>query len=406
MKQYSQNIQSADFLGDTMLKPFEIHPEYRDLFQTVQKEYQETGVFFLEESYLRNLNDQLTLFPGTIDSICADAAAIRRDPQTARYALFVVRAMEHRHLFLKNLSLFTFPDKEYPFLALLCLIPSIPGIHRFLQERNLPEDVICSTLGQFEACVFIYSQRFDRPGLNKRYFDWLQHYVDFKILNIGRLRFEILTLEDPIYLLRHRETGEQRLLMGGPEMNSHGLYADTPPLGAPAFRACFRETDAFYEGTPVSCRGRCLAQTARFSKDVYDLILRPGDICLSVHIPDTGDFSRQSCEMSYARALAIFREQFPEITVKAFHCHSWMMAPELDTMLKADSRILAFNRDYIRYPIPTQGQDVLNFVFLLKYKTYDDLAEDTSLQRALKALYVNGQYLYEYGGIFIPDSIP
>jgi hypothetical protein len=110
--------------------------------------------------------------------------------------------------------------------------------------------------------------------------------------------------------------------------------------------------------------------------------------------------------MSYARALAIFREQFPEITVNAFHCHSWMMAPELDTMLKADSRILAFNRDYIRYPIPTQGQDVLNFVFLLKYKTYDDLAEGTSLQRALKALYVNGQYLYEYGGIFIPDSIP
>jgi len=46
---------------------------------------------------------------------------------------------------------------------------------------------------------------------------------------------------------------------------------------------------------------------------------------------------------------------------------------------------------------------VLNFVFLLKYKTYADLAEDSSLQRALKKLYVNGKYLYEYGGIFTPD---
>lgn len=82
-----------------------------------------------------------------------------------------------------------------------------------------------------------------------------------------------------------------------------------------------------------------------------------------------------------------------------------MMAPELDTILKPDSRILSFSSKYLRYPIPTQGEDVLNFVFLLKYKTYEDLAEDTSLQRALKKRYLHGQYLYEYGGVFTPDKI-
>lgn len=388
-----------------MLRHFENHSLYRNLLRNVQQEYENNGVFFLEEAYLRKLHDHLNLFPRTMNAICADAASIRRDPEASQYALFVVRAMEHRSAFLKNLPLFTFPEAQYPFFPLLCLIPSIPGIHRFLKERNLPEDVIRSTLGQFEACVFIYSQRFDRLGLSKRYFDWLQHYVDREILNIGRLRFEILTLQDPIYLLRHRESNEQVLLMGGPEINRHGLYTDTPPEEAPVFRSCFRETDGFYEGNPVSVRGRCLKETVRYSKDRYTLILQPGDTCLSVHIPDTGDFSRDACEKSYARAAAIFRQHFPELEAKAFHCHSWMMAPELEDILKPGSRIIAFSSKYLRYPIPTRGEDVLNFVFLLKYKTYEDLAEDTSLQRALKKRYTNGQYLYEYGGIFIPDKI-
>ena len=77
-----------------------------------------------------------------------------------------------------------------------------------------------------------------------------------------------------------------------------------------------------------------------------------------------------------------------------------MMAPELKDILKPGSRILSFSDPYLRYPIPTQGEDVLNFVFLLKFKTYQDLPEDTSLRRALKQLYVNGKYLYVYGGIF------
>jgi hypothetical protein len=55
----------------------------------------------------------------------------------------------------------------------------------------------------------------------------------------------------------------------------------------------------------------------------------------------------------------------------------------------------------MKFPVETEGKDVLNFVFKLKFKTYEDLAEDTSLQRILKKMYLSGQYLYEYGGIMI-----
>ena len=82
-----------------------------------------------------------------------------------------------------------------------------------------------------------------------------------------------------------------------------------------------------------------------------------------------------------------------------------MMSPELQFHLKPTSRVLGFAAPYARFPIFSEGEDVLNFVFYLKFKTYEDLAEDTSLQRSLKRLYLDGGRLYEYGGIFAQDRI-
>ena len=82
-----------------------------------------------------------------------------------------------------------------------------------------------------------------------------------------------------------------------------------------------------------------------------------------------------------------------------------MMSPELKDYMKPTSRVLGFASPYIKFPIHTEGDDVLNFVFYLKFKTYEDLPEDTSLQRGLKKLYLDGGRLYEYGGIFAADKI-
>lgn len=384
-----------------MLKKFQVQKQWEELLKASRREYDRMGVFFLEEDWITDLHARTGAFPRILEALLSEAEAVRSDSEAALYALFVFRAMEQRKLFLEEMPLFTFPEETYPLFALLCLLPAIPQLQTFLEDRKLPEDVIRATLGQFEDCVFIHSLRFDRLGLSKRYFDWLQHYVDCQILNIGQLRFEIVTFSDPIRLLSCRETGEPLLLMGDADMNSQGLYADTPPLSPPMFRASFRETEAFWEGHRVSAAGRCLPEPERFSKQEYTLLLEPGDTCLSVHIPDKGDFSPESCNASYRRAAELFRDHFPELTVKGFCCHSWMLAPELADILKPGSRITSFSSRYLRHPIRTRGEDVLNFVFLLKFRTYADLPEDTSLQRALKQRYLSGGYLYEYGGVLV-----
>jgi hypothetical protein len=48
------------------------------------------------------------------------------------------------------------------------------------------------------------------------------------------------------------------------------------------------------------------------------------------------------------------------------------------------------------------GTDVYSFLFKKPVEKNEDLCEDTSLQRAVKAHYLSGKYIYAQGGVFLP----
>ena len=391
------------FINNCGEKIFE--KRFSDLYSRVKTECATEGVFFLSEDYIRSVQEKTDAYPRIFSLLTEEANRIDDDASAKEYALFVFRAMQDRTLFLENIKYFELPVEKYPFFAFLCLVPMIENTHRVLSDMGIDKDIISATVRQYEECVFIYSRRFDRLGMNKKYFDWLQHYVDCEILNINRLRFEIYRLTEPLYMLRNTESGEDVLVMGEGEFNSDGLYSDTPPKKELAFTASFTENDTEYIAFPVSEGGRAEGNPRSYSKDRYKVIIKKGDYVLSVHIPVEGELSHEATRESYKRANEVFAKFFPEIDFKGFCCHSWMMSPELSLYMKEGSRVLGFASQYKRFPIHTEGEDVLNFVFYLKFKTYEDLAEDTSLQRKLKRLYLDGGRLYEYGGIFARDKI-
>ena len=374
--------------------------EFNEILESVKDEYEREEVFFLDSEYLYEAQKKANVCPRTMSEVIESAEQIKEDKIASEYALFVCRAMENRELFMKHLKSIDFPEK-YPFFAFLCLIPAAVKTWEFLSAKGLPEDVINATVGQYEECLFVYKERFDRLGMNKRYFNHLQGYVDNMFLNIGRLRFEIMK-NDELYVLENKTTKKQTVFLQSARMNAEGLLADTPPVNENgSFDASFCEADDCYIGNAINKKGRCEREAVVLSKNDYTVKLRPDDDCLSVHIPSQGALTVEACKDSYERALTIFKKYYPELDVKALHCHSWMMSPELSGILKPESNLLAFQKPYMRFPVKTKGQDVLNFVFKLKFKTYEDLAEDTSLQRSLKKMYLSGQYLYEYGGIMI-----
>ena len=386
----------------------ELPEELKETYFKARTEFQEKGVFFLEDTYILNIQERFSPYPKILTELLAGARMLRADKEYAFYALFTYYVLIQRELYKRFSHLFDFDDKRHPYLAFFILIPTIENTYNTLSKRGLPTDIIENVLCHYEECVFIYEERVGQRGLNKRYFNWLGHYVDCKILNIDRLRFEIRKVGDPVYIIESKRDGERILLYCGGEMNADGLCKGaSTDSGEQNFIAEFFETDEEFTGHRVLENGRCSPKRESFKKSEYTLILSPSDMCLSVHIPpkSKGKFTKEVCIENYKRAVSVFKKHYPEYSFKAMHCKSWLLSQELKDVLGENSNIIAFQKSYRIYPTPSKGEDVFNFVFKLKFKSFNDMPEDTSLQRSIKKLYLDGKHVYEYGGIFLIDEL-
>ena len=100
---------------------------------------------------------------------------------------------------------------------------------------------------------------------------------------------------------------------------------------------------------------------------------------------------------------AFFKQYYPDFKYKAFYCGSWLLDPQLEEMLGAQSNIAKFGRRFSRLTARSGGNAVFGFVFLKPNPAeviLDELPENTRLERALKAHYKSGKAIYELQGYF------
>ncbi|MBO5879340.1 MAG: DUF5596 domain-containing protein, partial [Clostridia bacterium] len=168
---------------------------FGEIYKEAAKECKDSGVFFLNEEYIISVNQRTNAYARILPHLIEEARHVSENENLKLYAMFLYKAMQKRELYKKNIKHFELPH-GYRLFAFLCLIPYIKNTYEYLLEKGIDDDIISATVRQYEECVFIYEKRFDHLGMNKRYFDWLQHYVDCEILNINRLRFEIHTFSE------------------------------------------------------------------------------------------------------------------------------------------------------------------------------------------------------------------
>ncbi len=149
-----------------------------------------------------------------------------------------------------------------------------------------------------------------------------------------------------------------------------------------------------------------LFEKKRYPKSEWELFLGETDPVISVHIPPSKNFTPENMEAAYAECLRILERSFPEYKPRAFYCHSWLMDPQLREMMRSTSNILAFQEKYLRFPNPSDGSAVLTFLFDDPTITkWEDLPENSSLQRKVKAHYLDGKFIYEPCGFFPIDEV-
>jgi hypothetical protein len=132
--------------------------------------------------------------------------------------------------------------------------------------------------------------------------------------------------------------------------------------------------------------------------------LNPDCDYINVHIPRGTKINLDICERNCAYAKKVLTESYPDFNPIAYCCYSWLMDPHLAEHLKPNSNILSFQSFFDKFNIGGNGDAVFSFVFTKPFRSYAELPENTSLERSLKKLYMNGGMIRVWGGIHMIQS--
>ena len=238
-----------------------------------------------------------------------------------------------------------------------------------------------------------------------RLFGWCALYIYATIFRHGVLNFEINEIFDPVIVLENKNTKERVILMtegvfhrSGSSLLSAGLSEDKEG----SFNAALSETDSEYVGYSTKY-GYIVPERKIFNKSEWKKVLGKGDVAVSLHIPRGVDVSRESVKETVKQGMRIVRERYGE-HIKFAYCRSWLLSPNISQCLPSTSKIIEFENCFERYPIKSTGKELMSFLFGKSVENYEELPENTSLQKKVKQIYLDGNFIYAGAGIIIEDE--
>lgn len=285
-------------------------------------------------------------------------------------------------------------------LPLLVHLTELEDMVARYRARGLSEEEIRHELGIFARSLRIMILNCSRPMFNQTYYGWCLFYIKATIFACGALEFQIYNWDKDAIVLRHKTTGEKRILLTAGRVHKSGI-----PLGSAgctdargAFDICFLETEDAWIGH--ACPDfRIDSFQTKYKKSEWECILRRGDAVINLHIPRDADLTPERITKDLAEGIARARKYFPECDLRGTVCDSWLLSPALPKILGENSKITKFARRFLTFPRVSAATSCFTFAFPGFCGEYAELPEDTSLRRGLKALYLSGGYAYEAPGV-------
>ncbi len=288
-------------------------------------------------------------------------------------------------------------------LPMLSHLPSIEDTYRGYRSRGFSHEQTITNMEGYKVNMAIVAAQTDGfPGIHGILCPWICNYTKGVMVRHGCLNFEMRNLpKDTPYILKHKVTGEVLPVSTCLPVHRSGLMLGS--AGAEekegSFEATWEETEEEYIGYPVK-NFRFSNQKEHFSKKDWSLLASPKDPCISVHIPKKVDLSPETVARTLAEAKELLPRMYPEHAPRLFHTGTWLLCPDLEEVLKPESKILAFARFFVRFPKIDEGMSVFNWVFPNDCGgDYEKLPEDNSLRRGLKKKYLKGEYILKFAGV-------
>ena len=131
-----------------------------------------------------------------------------------------------------------------------------------------------------------------------------------------------------------------------------------------------------------------------------------GERYISIHIPSDAVLEPEKIQESLAREKAFWDKQDPFWNSVPYKCCSWLLSPALKELLGENSRILKFQEMFTVTQVFKERDGFMEWVFKRKDIPLDQLPEETSLQRNMKAHLLSGGWVGEGMGCLKDRYIP
>ena len=376
---------------------------YKDLLTDLAR----SGNPYTDPGYYARLHAEYGILPNYLQLYQGAALAIGQDPELSAFLYILCRMLEQSENHRADMADFTWPVFDGDFAKnMLCGLAAASETvlcYNKLIKRNLPEHVMKQVLQAPEFGITFFKLRHNgEPGYNLLY--WYQLAIDCKLFRIGRLEYELFAKFAGHACIFENSEGSRATLAQELDLHVSGHAYGSPGYEDTDGRwtATITETDEHWIGHPFNEDGSVSHEAIQLSKSDWKKIISYGDPVISVHIPAGGGLTEEAVERSLTDAKAFFAQYFPDYDYRCFVCYSWLMDPQLVTMLGRDCNIAKFNLRFTKLTQKSSGTGVFTFVFLKPDTSFDlqTLPENTKLEQELKAHYLSGKYIYELMGYF------
>ncbi len=388
--------------------------EWQSTWHRSAASFQPGAVFFLQEVFVREACAWLVMeeevrqaFLQALDLV-AGRPALERLAWHSHWLLFASGEPQQPG------SWPMIPETAHPAAPMFYALVFLSGVEAVRERhraRGIAEDVTRDTLSDLALWVREHKTHAGVWGLRQK--SWLVHHFTGDLFKLGRLQFLPGVFDHPFRAFRKKQDGAVRLLAeAGRRFRADGEFASADrgreAEAADNWTSSLKITPDTIRGYPADPRGWVCREPVELPAAEWLPVLAPGDAVLTVHIPATGPMKHADCGASFKCAVRFFAEHFPERVYPAFTCNSWLLDPQLETVLPEQSNIVRFLREWYLHPVEnaTDAQTIER-VFGFGVTSIDPATapQETSLQRAIAGHMRDGGRWRNSGGVIFAADL-
>ena len=288
------------------------------------------------------------------------------------------------------------------YLLLSCAVFA-PALRSY-RRAGLPEYPIRSIGRKILGSSWSNSQAFGVPGYDKGALYWLRHYVDLKVIPVGRFEFRHGRAETYGIEVYRRRSDRVLLALFGPAPCGFRRDGSACPLGDPeaVSSGALIKTETFVIGHALAPSTGSSMGVVKLALNEWEPIITASTPILEWHIPGGGGMTPEITRSSLADGLALFDRYFPSLpSPAAIMCSSWAFWHRYEELRPQANPALVMRECY-EFDRPLRNYS--GFYFIFGAKTPSDLPgaprRDTSIRRTMLDILAERGYLSN-GGLFI-----